>query len=470
MADAMSESLNYRQLKSRAVAARSFRVKIPSSNSTTFTSGQTINVDLPGNLAGQYYNFNQMYMKMKVKNNNSEDIDLDRGGAMSFIKRIQISTAGSQLQDINNWNVLATALLDTDASQDWKGSNGNILLGTRADCLKGETIPAGIERTFCIPMVLNVLGNTTPHRLVPAFSLGAIQCKITLEDYVNCGVFDDAEAATKNESFTFSEVEMVCLMTELSPGAQAQVDSMNGGQYNILATSWMNSGANLASNNTTLTANLGISVSSLERIIMVCRPASTLNVRTAFSLGNRSKNKLLRYQFIVNSEGYPARPIEVDAKGAEVYAEYLISNHSLVNFREGCGIQNGAVAITETTGKGLLAGAFGTGDPNLALSNPYTAESTNAAGTTAGKISTVADNAGTPSNIGTFLASVEFESALSDGKSSTLYSGISTISSTTQFRGEYDSGALTAQLDFFAQYSVLMSLDMRGTAVWSISI
>ena len=469
MADAMSESLNYRQMKQRAVAARSFRVKIPSSNSTTFTSGQTINIDLPGNLAGQYYNFNQMYLKMKVKNNNSVDIDLDRGGAFSFVKRLQISTAGSQLMDLNNFNVLATALLDTDSSQDWKGSNGNILLGTRADCLKGETIVAGGERTFCIPMVLNVLANTSPHRLVPAFSLGSLQLKLTTEEYVNCGVFDDA-ATNKDESFTFSEVEMVCLMTELSSGAQSAVDQMNGGQYNILATSWMNSGANLAAGNTTLTANLGISVSSLERIIMVCRPASTINVKTAFSLGNRSKNKLLRYQFIVNSEGYPARPIEVDAKGAEVYAEYLISNHSLVNFREGCGIQNGASAITETAGKGLLAGAFGTGDPNLASRYPYTAESVNAAGTTAGDIATVADTAGTPSNIGTFLASVEFESALSDGKSSTLYSGISTISSTTQFRGEYDSGTLSSQLDFFAQYSVLMSLDMRGTAVWSVSI
>ena len=61
-----SESLAYGQQKRRAVSARSFRVKIPSSNSTTFTDGQTIQVDLPGNLAGQYYNMNQMYLKVKV--------------------------------------------------------------------------------------------------------------------------------------------------------------------------------------------------------------------------------------------------------------------------------------------------------------------------------------------------------------------------------------------------------------------
>jgi hypothetical protein len=460
MADAMSESLNYRQMKQRAVACRSYRAKIPSSNSTTFKDGNTINIDLNGNQPGTYFNFSQMYLKMKVKNNNGGDIELDRGGAMSFIKRIQISTAGSLLQDINNWNVLATALLDTDASQDWKGSNGNILLGTRADCLKGESIASTSERTFCIPMVLNVLANTTPHRLVPACSLGAIQFKITLEDYVNCGVF----SSTTDQSFTFSEVEMVCLMTELSPAANKLVQDLNGNQYNILATSWMNSGANLAEGNTTLTANLGISVSSLERIIMVSRPSSTLNVKEAFSLGNRFKNSLKRYQFIINSEGYPARPIEADGKCAEVYAEYLISNHSLVNFRDGCGIQNGANSVTDYS---MLAGAFGTADPSKNLPSPYNLDI--AEGTTAGYLNADGE-APTPSNIGTFLASVEFESSLSDGKSSTLYSGISTISSTTQYRGEYEDTTKNAQLDFFAQYSVLLSLDMRGTGVWSISI
>lgn len=75
----------------------------------------------------------------------------------------------------------------------------------------------------------------------------------------------------------------------------------------------------------------------------------------------------------------------------------------------------------------------------------------------------------TASNIGTFITAVELESGLSDGKSASIYSGISTISSTTQFRGEY-SGAQAAQLDFFASYSVLLSLDTRGTGIWNISI
>lgn len=464
MADAYSESLNYRSMKSRAVAARSFRVKIPSSNSTSFTPGQTINIDLPGNLSGQFYNFNQMYLKFKVKNSHSHSLTLDRAGAMSFIKRIQISTAGALLQDINSWNVLATCLLDTDSSPEWKASNGNILLGTRGGVLAGEKLISNEERVYCVPMVLNVLGNTTPHRLIPAFSLGAIQFKITLDDSVMYGKWGNTAAPAS--AFSFTEVEMVALMTELSPGAMAQVDSMNQGQYNILATSWMNTTATQGTE-TNLVANLGISVSSLERIIMCCRPNTSLNVAGSFSLGNRVHNGLKQYQYIINSEGYPSRPIVVEDKGAEVYAEYLLSSHSLVNFREGCGIQSGCSTLTDSK---LLTGAMDGNVPNAEPPEPFGAAVS--AGDEEGKVTATLANGVTgvtASNIGTFLTAVELESGLSDGKSASIYSGISTISSTTQFRGEY-TGAQPAQLDFFASYSVLLSLDTRGTGIWNISI
>ena len=61
-----SESLAYNDVKRRAVASRSFRTKLPSSNSTSFTENQTIVIRLPGNLAGQFYDFSSMYLKMTL--------------------------------------------------------------------------------------------------------------------------------------------------------------------------------------------------------------------------------------------------------------------------------------------------------------------------------------------------------------------------------------------------------------------
>jgi len=120
-------------------------------------------------------------------------------------------------------------------------------------------------------------------------------------------------------------------MTELSPGAQAQVDQMSGGMYNILASSYQNVGTTMSAGNTAVTANLGLSVSSLERVIVCHRPTSSL-VFNAYSLGNRTKNFLSEYSILINGEQYPARPVLVSDKGAEALAEYLLSDHSLVNF------------------------------------------------------------------------------------------------------------------------------------------
>jgi hypothetical protein len=460
MAEVFSESLAYGSMKKRAVSARSFRVKIPSSNSTSFTPEQTIQLDLPGNLQGQYYNFNQMYLKVKVQS--TSVYKLDRAGALGFIRRLQISTAGAQLCDINNYNVLATAMMDTDASAEYKSGYGNILLGTLGDSLSGVELGAGAAEatTFCIPIVLNPLAQTTPHRMIPAFGLSAIQMRLTLDSAAN------AVQSAGAPVMIFSEVELVCMMTELSPGAQAQIDAATGGKYNILAQSYMQSGATLAAGVTALTANLGFSVSSLERIIAVHRPVNSVNVQARYSLGNRGTAALAEFNYLINSEAYPARPVLVGTRGAENCAEFLIADHSLVNFNKGSSFNNGFAAVgTIGVGTTQLSGVA----PNIAKAEAFMLVGDENSGETAGA-SAAPGTAATPSDIGTFLASTEFESGLSDGKSATIYSGISTIASTVQWRGVYGAHTAAYDIDFFAQFTVLLSLDMRGSGVWSVSV
>jgi len=456
--EVFSESLAYPKMKQRAISSRSFRTKISPSNAQSFTMGQTINLDLPSNLTGQYYNFNQMYLKFKVTNGNGAGaVKLDRGGAGALIRRIQIQTAGAQIYDCDKWNVLYTALLDSEASNEWKGSVGNILTGTSGGGLGAEAIASGAERTFCVPMVLNPLANTTPHRLIPAFSLSSIQFRITLDSVANAL---NVANATSDAQVVLSDVEMVCLMTELSPSAQAQVDSMTGGVYNILANSYMNSSTTMG-NVSQVTANLGFSVSSLERILLVQRKTESF-ASDRYTIGNRAKNGLTEYQYLINSESYPQRPIKVENKGAEACAELLIANHSLTDFRAGNSLQNNNISAG--------AGAHGITQLANAFNNPSQfphAYSTDGDGTTAGDI----DATAVVGNIGSALYGCEFETGLSDGKSSTIYSGVSTLASNVQFLGKY-SGANGngATLDFFAQYSVLLSLDMRGGGVFSVSV
>ena len=452
--DAMSESLNFPSMKRRAVACRSYRVKVSPSNGQNFTAGQTVNIDLPSNLAGTYINWNQCYLKMKVESAGF-GYTLDRCGAAGFIQRVQCMTAGAQIFDLPNWNVLMTILMDGDSSPAYKAGVGNVLLGTNGGFQAGETNAAGSagERTYCVPFVLHPFGMSTPHRLQPLFSSSPVQFKITLESILNSV---HGTAVTIPTALAFTEVELVCVFTELSPGAQAQVDQMSGGVYNVLAASYQNVGTTMGAVSS-VTANLGLSVSSLERIIVCHRPTGTLNDVTKFTLGNRAKNGLQQYQFFINSESYPARPIIVENKAAEALAEYLLSDHSLVNFDKQSSFNvavksNASYSGNGTDGASAIAG----------VAQPFIIDE---------PVGTLVGGAAVSSNIGSFITAVELETGLSDGRSQRLYSGVSTISSTVNYRGVYAtaiSGA--AQIDFFAQFTVLLSLNTRGTNVWAVSV
>jgi hypothetical protein len=406
-----------------------------------------VNIDMPSNLAGTYVNWNQCYLKFKLTTTGVGR--LDRGGAASLISRVSCYTSGAQIFDLPNWNVLMTILMDTDSSPAYKAGIGNVLMGTHGGYQAGEELVAADSRTFCVPFVLHPFALSTPHRLMPCSSSAPVQFKITLESIA---------LATKGTitALDYTEVELVCIMTELSSSAQSQVDQMSGGMYNILASSYQNVGTTMSAGNTAVTANLGISVSSLERVIVCHRPTASL-VAAGYSLGNRCKNFLTEYSILINGEQMPSRPIVVENKGAEALAEYLLSDHSLVNFDKQSSFNIAIFGITAETKSNGLDGQSVNG-----IKQPYILDV--ALGTDAGSTGNLS------SNIGSFITAVELETGLSDGKSQRLYSGISTISSTVNYRGLYGAGALAAQIDFFCQFTVLLSLNSRGTNVWSVSV
>jgi len=450
--DALAESLMYPDTKRRAVASRSYRTKISPNNGQTFTSGQVVNIDMPSNLAGTYVNWNQCYLKFKVTS--TEACRLDRCGAAGLISRVSCFTSGAQIFDLPNWNVLMTILMDTDSSPAYKAGIGNVLMGTHGGYQAGEELAAAATRTFCVPFALHAFALSTPHRLMPCFSQAPVQFKISLESAAL------ATVSTVLPVLNYTEVELVCIMTELSPGAQAQVDQMTGGMYNILASSYQNVGTTMvgvAASANAVTANLGLSVSSLERVIVCHRPTSSL-VFTAYSLGNRTKNFLSEYSILINGEQYPARPVLVSDKGAEALAEYLLSDHSLVNFDKQSSFNIGLFGGSLPTKSNGLDGQSVNG-----ILEPFTFDA-DALGTEVGSTNVSA------SNIGSFITAVELETGLSAGKSQRLYSGVSTISSTVNYRGIYGAGSVNAQIDFFAQFTVLLSLNMRGTGVWAVSV
>ncbi len=476
--DVMSEALDYNNIKRRAMASRSYRVRIAPSNKTSFSAGETIFLDLPSNLSGTFMDMTQTYIRFKVTYTNTsigagnaaQVLSLDKCGAYGFLQRVACITSGQQIFDLNNYNVLAAAFMDTDASNDWKANAGNVLVGTTAACPHGETFSVSngtpVTRTYCLPFILNPFA--LQKKLVPLFSLDSLRFRITLDTFTNA-LIQKAVNAANSLSYQLTDVEMVSYFTELSPSAMAQLDSMTGGVYNLLCPSYSNTQAVMADNATVVNSVLGIAVSSLERIIVIHRPTPA-STAIAASLGARITNGLQTAQFFINSEAFPQRNVSNDDMGAEVLAEYLIADHALSDFSRASCIQNFNVSTGVGLGRNVFDGVlYNVGNAGIANGGAFgsTRNAWNCTGS--GEVVGLGDEAIT--TVGSFVLAIELETGCSAGRSDRLYSGISTISSVVQYKGTYDGTVSDpATIDFFAQFTVLLTLNMRQTGVWSITI
>lgn len=463
--DVASEALDYNNIKRRAMASRSYRVRIAPSNKVSFTAGETIYMDLPSNLSGTFMDMTQTYLRIKVNYTCGANAIayLDKCGAYGLINRVACITSGQQIFDLANYNVLCAALMDTDASPDWKANQGRVLCGTTGANPFGERIAgnnATVTRTYCLPFILNPFA--LQKKLVPLFSLDSLRFRIQLET--------NALALAQTAStcvYSIAEAELVTYFTELSPSSMAQLDSLTGGVYNLLCPSYMNTTASdtTAGSAHTLNSTLGIAVSSLERIIVIHRNTTAVNNVSALSLGARTSSDIQTAQFFINSEAFPQRNIINEDMGAEVLAEFLISDHALSDFSKQCGITQFNASVGNSAGLNnfdstWLRQTAGTNSvaQNFNAFSMITSDGLVVAATT------------DPLAIGSFVLSLELESGVSAGRSDRLYSGISTISSVVQYKGTYGANCVACNIDFFAQFTVLLTLNMRQTGVWSITI
>jgi len=475
--DVASEALDYNNIKRRAMASRSYRVRIAPSNKTSFGPSETIFLDLPSNLSGTFMDMTQTYIRFKVTYTNTsvgagnaaQVLALDKCGAYGFMQRVACITSGQQIFDLNNYNVLVAALMDTDASNDWKANAGNVLVGTTAACPHGETFSVSngtpVTRTYCLPFILNPF--SLQKRLVPLFSLDSLRFRITTETFTTA-IIQKAVNAGNSLSYQLTDVEMVSYFTELSPSAMSQLDSVTGGVYNLLCPSYSNTQGTVSDAATVVNTVLGIAVSSLERIIVIHRPSAAIISAVGASLGGRITNGIQTAQFFINSEAYPQRNVSVDDMAAEPLAEYLIADHALSDFSRASNIQNFNVSTGVGLGRNVFDGVlYNVG--NTALANGGAFGSTRNAWNGNGDNLVVGLNDEALTTVGSFILAIELETGCSAGRSDRLYSGVSTISSVVQYKGTY-SGAVAATTDFFAQFTVLLTLNMRQTGVWSITI
>lgn len=433
MAEATSNMLNYADTKMKASSSKSYRVKIPSSNGTSFNMNQTIDIDLPSNVRNTYLDFASSYLSFNLTNAFANNVKIPGQGAYALIKKLECVVGSQTLFSIDNYNQLIDMLLDQDSSKEYKDGTGRVLFGSNSLKTTGFDIATNEVKSIALPLVGNILYNS--EKYIPLHSAEKIRLKLTL-DTTALGFIGVTNAAADSD-ITLSDVNFVCYFVEVDEEVQQMIDAQTGGVYTIVGDNYAHASNSFADNASQVTVNTGFSYGSLNRVLLAFNPtASRVALRNSFC---RSQARLLEAAVLVNGQKVPSRPVKDittsagSLGGAEPFAELLIADKALHSFSHASSFDGpGADAFTLTT---------------------------------------VADAGDGNDTTGTFLVSIDTERVRGD--SNRIYSGINTIGSTVQVQAEMTAAANSASnADVFANYTTKFTLDAspEGSRVWTVQV
>ena len=227
--------------------------------------------------------------------------------------------------------------------------------------------------------------------------------------------------------------ELIYNVVELSADAFQAVSASVDNVFQIVSDSYRHTSANVTNaTNQTLVANLGFSFSSLNRVIIVQRESALVNTQNSPSIGNRAQRGIVEARLLLNGASIPERPIKISTSCAEALAELLVADRSLVAF-----------------------------------------DSQNAINNAAASYKAVAPDGSDDANTGSFVLQIDTESMRSESDDPGIFSGVSTISAVVQAQLEYGAAAgsnIACNIDFFAQYTQLLTLDMNSSQVFIASV
>lgn len=418
-----SKRVDYMDKKLKSYSAKSSRQIIPASNGNSFTANSVINIDLQGNQPNTYLDFAASYVRMTITNNDAVAFKL--GSAYDLIDRVEVLVDGSTVSNINNYSALVTQLLDESVGNQYRSNMGKCLMATTDTIGNAVEVASAGSVTVCLPLVCTPLFNSSKY--IPCFSRSTIRLRLTLATAARGVVSGDANAPTVDSEVVISPVDFVGQYVRVSDEAQMQINANTNGFYELVVSDFRSAEGTYNANDTNLNLNLGISVSSLDRLMFgFYKTRDTVN---AYSNMNRSNLNLQDYALSVNGLEVPRRRIESSATNyAEPVAEIAVaSTNSLGDFH------------------------------HQSQLNPTQFVRNNTAGT--------ADD-----SLGKALFMIDLESLKPHGgDGDAIYSGISTIGATTQLVGSFSAGT-NAQHSIlvFGQYTMSLILDMQGSQTFMV--
>lgn len=302
-------------------------------------------------------------LKFKATTTGAGNGRLDSCGAHGYIQRLRIWHGSNQLEDTDNYGLLAKKYFDLQVSTDAAYGKYSILAGTRSDQYSGlygaptvSTVPdattpetsytlanalkiavvnggvsmcvnsgAGIvvdtQNTYCITL-LSLLGSLCSSHYFPLFECTAAPIRLEIQWAPNIqavGAFPDTTTG-----FVIDDIEYIASYMALSNEAMALVRGAYSGPLSFTLQGVRNysTTARLPGNVTTqVNFNIPAKFASVKNIIACCRDTArgvNTNLYFPFSL---NKNGLTSYNFKIGS--HSSIPAIAPSSNPQYFTELL---------------------------------------------------------------------------------------------------------------------------------------------------
>jgi len=286
-----------------------------------------------------------------------------------------------------------------------------------------------------------------------------IDIDIVLEDTCKIGAYQYTEAALpagtvniENDNVNFTDLQLLGNYIMFSDQVMREIDNLHNGVYVLHSTAMYHSSDTIPSNATTFSSSIGVSVSSMKRILVSHRDTGKIlaSGRTlaqgasteSLSLGHRV-NGLNNWNFDIDGVSYPTNPVR-NVNGTTTQGGGMF--YELMNSDDKYGVLSSS---------GSLAVSSGSTNDVRCSPAPFTLNMTSS-GTPYG---------GSGYRVGSYITAYNFE-VLNSGKSRSMRDGLSTVGSSFNYEGKFVTALpRDMRVDYFVQCDIKLVLDTKGSNV-----
>lgn len=319
-----------------AVGAAYKRSTIYAGPSSSFTSGQVMQFDIPTGTPGAMMDPSQTVLQFTIHNTSGQPLTLSRS-AYSCIERIDAYHGSQMIASTGKAGLLHNVLLDFQSGASSGFSTGSMLgcadyempaAYAAADVesalypTTGETIANNARKTVTLPLAY-VFGALCG-KAVPLSELHqGLRVDIHVANMLDFGVYDADPGTT---SPTLETVKMQLGMVMLSDSAYTKMVRSLDRIY-IPSMSYLHASHSVAANTSTAW-QLPFRLASVNMIILAAVPNTSEN---AFGgdITTRTRAALTKWQLRIGSTLVPDQPVSATHGGAETRAELVRAFNAL---------------------------------------------------------------------------------------------------------------------------------------------